>query len=352
MISCRILPENEINKYEKFLLGKKEALLFYSVKYLELLKSLIGDDYAILIAEDEDRNVVGAVPIFRKRSSRFGTVLNSSPFYGSHGGVLANDAVVAEKLLVEYSNIMHLHKCVAATIVGSPLEDWDDIYKKVFQPRFVDERIGMMTFFPYVDGRAYSDTLMEIYDPSLRRNIKKAIRNGVTVSIDNSESALAFLYDVHRCNMERIGGLSKPRRFFELIYEYFDKSVDFNVYIARMNGRKIAALLIFYYQGTVEYYTPVIVEEFRTFQPLSLIIYKAMIDSMERRFIKWNWGGTGLRQESLYKFKKKWGVTEYRYYYYTKVLNDKLLKENRETIMNEYNYYFVYPFGQVSDETN
>lgn len=343
----RLTGEYE-SSYTNFILNKKESLMYYSLKFRAFLSDLLGDDSEYLIAVDTNNEVIGCLPIFYRVDSKTGIVANSLPYYGGHGGVLANEDTVRRSLLSEYIDALKAKKCVAATIIGSPLENLDNLYNEIIHQDFIDERIELMTYFPYIDGVSYADSLMSIYHHMERRCIKKAMKNEVTVEVDNSLEAIDFLFHVHTENMLAIGGLPKKRKCFDLITKHFNVGEDYDVYIAKKDNKKIAALLVFYFNGTVEYYTPATVEQYRTIQPLTLIIYIAMQDAMKKGYIKWNWGGTGLTQKSLYDFKSKWGTTETRYFYYTKVWNESILGIKKEEILERYSNYFVYPFDQVN----
>ena len=112
-------------------------------------------------------------------------------------------------------------------------------------------------------------------------------------------------------------------------------------------------MLIFYFNGTVEYFTPVIRPEFRHTQALALVIYEAMKDAVQEKACKlWNWGGTWLSQGGVYDFKKRWGTEDYPYYYYTKVFNQELLKVNSKDLLDEYAGFYVLPFNELKDMKN
>jgi lipid II:glycine glycyltransferase (peptidoglycan interpeptide bridge formation enzyme) len=119
------------------------------------------------------------------------------------------------------------------------------------------------------------------------------------------------------------------------------------VYVGYVDNRPVAALLLFYFNKTVEYFTPVVREEFRSLQPTSLIIYEAMKDAIRDSYDKWNWGGTWLSQGSVYDFKKRWGAAEKRYYYYTRVYNKEIIGTDKETLIKSYPNFFLLPFNQL-----
>ncbi len=342
----RLTHEYEKN-YMEFVYSKKESLMYYSIQFRNFLAELLMDSYETIIAVNENDEVVGCLPIFYRRDKDNRLVANSLPYYGGHGGPIAFGDDVMEALLREYVRIINEKKCIASTVIGSPLEDYDLFYKEIIRPDYIDERIELMTYFPYDSELPASDALMKQYHHMERRCIRKAIKNGVNVRIDNSSEVMEFLITVHTENMLAIGGMPKVHRCFDLIQKHFVAGEDYNIYLASIDGKKIAALLLFYFNGTVEYYTPAIVEEYRTIQPLTLVIYTAMQDAMERGFEKWNWGGTGLTQKSLYDFKSKWGTTETRYFYYTKINDANILNLDRNELMEAFSNYYVYPFNQV-----
>ena len=48
-------------------------------------------------------------------------------------------------------------------MIGSPLEDYDLFYKEIIRPDYIDERIELMTYFPYDSELPASDALMKQY---------------------------------------------------------------------------------------------------------------------------------------------------------------------------------------------
>lgn len=348
-ISIMKLTSEYEESYMNFVMNKKESLMYYSLQFRNFLTDLLGDESEYLIAV-VDNQVVGCLPIFYRNGVQNGIVANSLPYYGGHGGPIADNEEIMAALLKEYVKVITEKGCVASTVIGSPLEDFDQLYKEIVIPDYIDERIELMTYFPYGTERSNEDALMSKFHHMERRCIRKAIKNNVVVEVDNTTEAMEFLFKVHTENMLAIDGIPKIRECFDLIQKHFKAGEDYDVFIAKKDGERIAALLLFYFNGTVEYYTPAIIEEYRTIQPLTLIIYIAMQNAMKKGFEKWNWGGTGLTQNSLYSFKSKWGTTETRYFYYTKIWNDSVLKIDRKELMEVYSNYYVYPFNQVSTD--
>ena len=132
-------------------------------------------------------------------------------------------------------------------------------------------------------------------DSSARRNIRKAESSGVTVRQANDE--FDFIYRVHTENMAEINGKAKSKEFFAKIPCHFKADKDYRIYLAERDGRLISGLLLFYFNKTVEYFTPVTISSERENQPMALILANAMVDAARAGFTRWNWGGTWLSQD-------------------------------------------------------
>ena len=148
--------------------------------------------------------------------------------------------------------------------------------------------------------------------------------------------------------MESIGGKPKSSKFFELIKKYFESNLDYDIYVANKDGIYISAMLVFYYNNVVEYFTPVVKVEYRSFQPLSLLIFQAMVDNSNKKFKWWNWGGTWLSQDGVYRFKSRFGAIDKEYKYFIKVNNQDIYNSTKEKLLSEYENFYTIPFDRLT----
>jgi hypothetical protein len=348
------LEEYSEAEYDHFLLKSNTTLLYASNKFRKFLKDFLGADDYYLLVSNRHGEIIGILPTFLMRNDKCGNILNSLPFYGSIGGIIEHHTKYEVKkiLLNAFDDLAKSHNCMCSTIITSPFETNIDFYQSAIQFDYRDERIGQLTRLPQ-GGEEISETLLSRFESVRRRNIRKAIKKGVSIQDGNKNKALEFLADTHVENIRAINGIPKPKRFFELLKKYFEYGSDYRISIAIKDSVPIAGLLLFYFNKTVEYYTPAVVEEFRGVQPLSLLIFEAMKDAARRGFEWWNWGGTWHNQRSLYDFKKRWGTEDSPYYYYVKTYNDlsDIRKLSISEILKEYPYFYVIPFSQFEGIT-
>lgn len=307
-----------------------EGLIYYTPQFRRYLLEVAGGECRSLVAL-EDGKVTGVLPLLIKNGP-FGPVLNSLPFFGSNGGVLAAGAEAESALVAGYDR--EAAAATVATWISHPFMD-------TAAPRhdLTDERIAQWTMLP-ADGM-----LPEGVEASARRNLQKAQAAGV--SVRESAEALPFLEATHRENMAAIGGRAKPAEFFSRL-PAMTYGRDWRLHVAERGGTPLAALLTFEGGTTIEYVMPVVVESARSLQPTAVIIAAAMADAARRGVTRWNWGGTWLTQPGVYRFKKKWGAVERRYRYFIR-LNDASLRQRPAAELSAgYPWYFTLPYDQLA----
>lgn len=324
-----VLSNGLIQEYDRYLLRNPFSLFYQSSKYKDFLKALLNCSENYLVAIENDQ-ILGALPLMLCQTE-LGRVYNSLPYYGSNGGILWDNPGAFKGLVGAYNEIATSATTLASTIINNPFcgESLDGVAHNL-----TDWRIGQFTQLNAIEIEA-----------SARRNVKKAIREGVTIGIDHEK--IDRLREMHQENIGAIGGIPKSDRFFSLVPKYFLPEHDYDVYVAWMDGEMIGALLVFYFNRVVEYFTPSIDSEFRDKQPLSLILQTALNDAVRKGFVWWNWGGTWPSQNGVYRFKKKWGATERFYYYYTQLNDPCLLDYTPRTLLNSFPNFFLLPFSSL-----
>lgn len=258
-------------RYEVFLHAQPETLLYQSWRYQSLLLDLLGCRQQGLLALDEEENILAALPLMAM-DGPLGTVLNSLPFYGSNGALIGMNLAARNALVAAYHKIVQAPGMAASTLIENPLAPDG---AEGFAYDLIDERVGQMTPLPSAGDR--DAALMQSFHHKTRNMVRKAKKLGVEVEVDNE--AMPFLVAVHEKNMQEIGGLAKPRRFFDALPHYFRPGHDYRLYVARLGGEPVAAVLVFFYNRTAEYFTPVVLREHRDSQALSAAIFRAMCDA-------------------------------------------------------------------------
>ena len=319
------LGANQPEAWDAYLRRHDGSLVYASAGFRALLCELLGcrDRSLAVLAGGE---LCGALPLLELDG-----VLNSLPYYGSNGGVLADGPAESEALVAAYAELARSARTRAATLIENPFVPAR--YGGV--PRSLrDERIAQWTELPAAGIEA-----------SARRNVRKAESAGILVESDPSE--LPRLHELHEENIRALGGRPKDRRFFELVPRHL--SGAFDLWVARLEGRTIAALLTLRFNRTVEYYTPAIEHDARSLQPLAAILDAALADAAASGFTRWNWGGTWETQGGVHRFKRKWGAREGRYAYHVQVNDRELLDSTPGELLDRFPGFYVVPFAALAE---
>jgi lipid II:glycine glycyltransferase (peptidoglycan interpeptide bridge formation enzyme) len=359
-IRIEYLDEFSEASYERLLLSVKTTLIYSSLNYRNFLQRILEDSKSHYLLAYDGEELVGALPAFVKFNNSYGNILNSLPFYGSNGSPIIsprchNPNDVKETLLRAFHELGLHYQVVTSTLITNPLEQHNPD-EGVLNSTWKDVRIGQFTQLPseWYDEDDLQSHLMKSFHKKTRNSIRKAEKNNVIVAHSSSLETLKKMAAMHQENVESIGGLAKPWPVFAAINKTFTYDQNYRVYTAERNGELIAALLVFFYNQTAEYFTPTTLEGARFYQPMSLLIFEAMKEAAKRGYLYWNWGGTWITQSGVYKFKSRWGTQDRRYYYYIQEYNkDNPLRElTAQEIQTEFPYFYVLPFKTLRSEKN
>ena len=360
-VRIEFLDENSEMSYEQLMLSTESTLLYSSIKYRNFLRHVLGNSKAHYLLAYEGGELIGALPAFVQFNQVYGNLLNSLPFYGSNGGIVIspeckNARAVSTALLNAFHELALQYRVATSTLITNPL-DSSGLYQTELPHTWRDERIGQQTRLPnsWTDDDDLQSRLMGLFHPKTRNHIRKATKSNVLISHSDSLGIIEKLAAVHKENIEAIGGQAKPWPVFAAIRGSFDYNQDFRIYVAERNGEFIAALLVFFYNQTAEYFTPGTCAHARVYQPMSLLIFEAMKDAAKRGLSNWNWGGTWVGQSGVYDFKKRWGTSDIKYYYYVREYSEhppSLRDFSIEQIHNAFPYFYALPYRVLEHGSN
>jgi hypothetical protein len=327
------------------------AWIYGSLEYRDFLHGIVPGAPHYFVAVDEQEQILGGFPLFEVSAPGLGALMNSLPWYGSHGScVLGGERAdeVRRALIAAYRDHVLAANPLSATVVLTPAEQpFVDTYRDLLRPAVEDDRIGQVTPLP-AGGPDLDERLQAVFSRKTRNLVRKSLKQGFALVEADDEDAWRFLHATHEANLRAIGGTAKPWSHFAALRDRLPAAWR-RVRLATLHGQPVAALLLLYFQRTAEYVTPVVVESFRGRQPLSFLIYHAMLDAVRRGLTEWNWGGTWRSQASLYHFKSGWGARDLPYTYLVNSADrGARLRQFRDRLSSVFPYYYAYPYDQLA----
>jgi hypothetical protein len=151
---------------------------------------------------------------------------------------------------------------------------------------------------------------------STRRNINKALKEGVGVGIEKSPEAMAAYYRLH-CGTRKDHGLPpQPSSFFERIFEHLIRPDKGFVVLARLEEACIAGAVYLHFGDSAVYKFGASDKKFQHLRPNNLVMWEGIRESMSRGCRSFSFGRTEQGNEGLLQFKRGWGTKEERVAYH------------------------------------
>ena len=326
-----------------------DAMIYANPAFHAFLRDAVGGDFLGFVARQNGRPA-GALVALEKTVAHAGTVINSLPWYGSHGGCFGAGLDTASRgtLLRAFRDYVNATGPLSATVICTPEETAHAAaYRETFEPAAEDTRVGQFTSLPDW-GSDFEQSLDRVLRQKTRNLARKARRQGFVETVTDDNGAWRELHRIHENNMTAIGGAAKPWTHFEALRRHIPANAR-RLSLAMDGTNVAAALLVLMHARTVEYLVPVIDSEYRSRQPLSFLIWHAMHWAAQHGYTRWNWGGTWGAQDSLHHFKAGWGAVDrpYRYFTMARAADVNWIRAHRDELQTLFPFYYVYPFSAL-----
>lgn len=258
----------------------------------------LGHRCEYLAATRADGAIEGILPLVLVNSRLFGHILCSMPFVNYGGPIGLSPAVRAlltetaafraEALGVDYLEL----RCASALDTTMPLS-----LRKV-----------SMTVPLHPDP----DTLWKGFTSKHRKNIRRAMKNGLQVKSGGIE-LLADFYQVLERSWRSLGTPLYPKEYFHSVLQTFpDKT---RIFVCHLHGRPAAVAMIGYSHGTVEGMWAGVDPELRSLQPNYVLYWELMqascLAGCQRFHLGRSTANSGAEQ-----FKEKWLAEPSQLYWY------------------------------------
>ncbi len=228
--------EQSIERWSKWFDDFGETSLSRHPNWMLALRDGMGIKPYCLEARWRD-SICGLLPLGLTRSPFFGRYLISLP-YVNYGGVIAEDAKVADSLITEATymadrlNVKHLqlrHE--------EPIAHWQ-------LGKTLTNKVHMRLDLPGTSGQ-----LWDSFQPKVRNQVRKGIRAGIQIRWGEKE-LLDDFYDVFALNMRDLGTPVFGRSLFAAMLNYFPGKSE--LCVAYLNDKAIAAAILLHGKGTTE----------------------------------------------------------------------------------------------------
>jgi len=332
-----------INFLDELSLTSISVLGYHYPFYRNMLQQIQVGTPLYLGLFDNDK-LLAVLPGFIK-STPAGNVYSSMPFFGPNAGILCAEdekTKYAPIILVHLIEFLKENEFISASIYSSFFSS-PSIESNIFSPMFPLE---VKKFTSYISMPDLFISNKVLYD------IRKAEKEGVTISTNVTSEKVDKLFEIYHQNCEDFKIPEKPKACIEFLAAEAKSSENISFYFAEIDGKLIGGLIMIWSKSVASYYLPCSLNEYRSIQPNTLLIAHALNVAKEKRIKIWNWESSPDKESGVYKFKKKWGSSDGEYSIFIRNLKDtnffKVL--GKKGLSTLFKYFFVYPFDKLEIE--
>jgi len=279
---------------EEYVAGHAAGTMWHRPRVAEFVRQTYGHPTACFCALDGNGNLVGLLPMVQLSSRLFGNFVVSMPYF-NYGGVLAENAVVAEQLLAAGAqwrselgaDHLELRSC-HDTGAGLP------------------QRTDKITF--WLPLPASPDDLWGSFQPKLRAQVRRGERELDGLSIGGEELLDAF-YQVFSTNMRDLGTPVYGKAFFRNLL--ISLPGEAWLVVARINGQAVGCAFLTGYGTRMEIPWASTLRS-HSHTAINMIMYWRILEfAIEKGFGVFDFGRCS-EDAGTYRFKQQWGAQPLR----------------------------------------
>jgi hypothetical protein len=185
-----------------------------------------------------------------------------------------------------------------------------------------------------------AEELFNRFKDSVRRNVRKANREGVEVGIFNSLESVMVFCRLNSLTRRDHGLPPQPYNFFKNIYQYVMlKDLGF-VALASYRGAYIAGAVFFHFGKKALFKYGASDRKYQHLRPNNLVMWEAIQWYCRRGYKSLCLGRTEPENEGLRIFKNGWGTQEHIMNYYKYDLRQSQFVLNQERVSRVQNMFF------------
>lgn len=272
--------------------------LAHAPEWFTVIREAYGHDPLYLSAEDGNGHL-GILPAFIVRRPFFGTVVTSMPFLDT-GGPCASSAALAHALVD--------HLIEEARRVGAKVVELRCMQKLALASQPMENKVTLTLPLP-----ADSGLLWRQVDASLRNQIRKAERSGLSVEFGGAEKLTAF-YDIFAVRMRDLGSPVHAAGFLRAVLDSFGDRA--RIALVRKGSTPVGGLVALAFKDCLAVPWASCLKDYFSLCPNMLLYWETLRMACAEGFRRFDFGRS-TRHAGTYRFKRQWGAQEEPLFWYT-----------------------------------
>jgi FemAB-related protein (PEP-CTERM system-associated) len=272
--------------------------LAHAPEWFDVIRNAYGHEPLYLSGEDSN-GCPGVLPAFIVRRPLIGTVITSMPYLDAGGPSSASH---------ELSNLLVERLLQEARRIGARLVEIRCTHRLSVDVEPQEHKVNMTLSLPADAGRLWRQL-----DGSVRNQIRKAERSGLSVEVGAAEKLEAF-YDIFAERMRDLGSPVHARDFFRAVLDTFGSRA--RIVLVRKSNAVIGGLLAVAFGDRLAVPWAACLKEHFASCPNMLMYWEALRSACDEGFRSFDFGRS-TRGSGTYRFKLQWGAHDEPLFWYT-----------------------------------
>jgi FemAB-related protein (PEP-CTERM system-associated) len=275
-----------------------EVTLAHAPEWRHAIAEAYGHQSIYLIATGDDGSTA-VLPSFVLRRPLIGSVVASMPFLDGGGpSGRADDlaAALIHRLMTE------------ATLVGARAVELRSTRRLPVDGEAMDQKVNLMLTLP-----THPDQLWRRLDKSVRNQVRKAERSGLSVEIDGVAGLPAF-FEAFAERMRDLGSPVHAPGFLAAVLRQFGDRA--RLVLIRKGRATVGGLVALAFKDRIAVPWATCRKEYFPLCPNMLLYWETLRLACSEGFSRFDFGRSS-RGSGTYRFKRQWGAEEEPLHWYT-----------------------------------
>jgi len=304
------VSRNESQEISQLLNDSKEATIFHTIEWNNILFEVFGTEITILIAKQAGKPV--GTFILNKTTAFGPRTIYQSPnraFETVYGGPVVISGI-DDHSSIKGELIKHFQSLSKASIINV----WLPPHVKADTFRQIGYEMTPL-YTSVINLEKDQDDLWRGIEPRTRNQIRKAEKLGVQI-VKDGRSCLPVYYQMVRETLGSQGLRVLPKLFYERVLDILEPQAMAKLFIATHNGKAIAGAIFLFYKDTAYYWHGASFKEYLFACPNVLIQWELIKHSRRLGYRKYDLLSIEPdRLPGIARFKRHFGGEATTYYH-------------------------------------